>query len=436
MTSLRIAAEADRCVKCGLCLPHCPTYRETHNESESPRGRIALAQGWIEGHLTNTPSLQRHFALCLECLACEPVCPSGVAFGELMDEVRAESRRSWPAYRRWWQGSLLRFLSEPAWLRSGATGIRSLQRYPRLWSGFQGLASALVPPLNRLFQLMPDFPPALERSLRYPPSVSPERGEVAIFPGCVTSVCDTEVIRAAIRVLNRLGFQVRIPEVALCCGAMHQHNGEPERAMALAQRNLEVFADPRLEAVLSIASGCGSQLARYDRLPGIGASAQAKGFVERHRDINGFLQSLAWPEDLRLRPLPLSVAVHDPCSLRNSLGQSAAVYRLLARIPEIRLSALEDNAFCCGAAGTYVLQQPEMSDRLLARKIAALRAASPDVLVTSNTGCALQLQAGIKAAGLTIPVLHAVQLIARQLPQPDASSGGEHEPAGLAFPDR
>lgn len=434
MTTLRIAAEADRCVKCGLCLPHCPTYRETRNETESPRGRIALAQGWIEGPLSNTPALQRHFALCLECLACEPVCPSGVAFGELMDDVRTESRRTWPAHRRWWQGVLLRLLSDPGWLRYGAAGIRSLQRHPRLWSGFQGLASALPATLGKLFQLLPDFPPALGGSLRYPPSVSPERGEVAIFPGCVTSVCDAEVIRAAIRVLNRLGFQVQLPGVALCCGAMHQHNGEPEQALTLAQRNLEVFADPRLEAVLSIASGCGSQLARYDRLPGIGDPSAAKGFVERHRDINVFLHSLAWPEDLRLRPLPLSVAVHDPCSLRNSLRQSAAVYRLLARIPEIRLSPLEDNAFCCGAAGTYVLQQPEMSARLLARKIAALQAAAPDVVVTSNTGCALQLRAGLKAAGSTIPVWHPVQLIARQLPQPESSGGGQ-DLAGLEFID-
>jgi len=226
---------------------------------------------------------------------------------------------------------------------------------------------------------------------------------------------EPEVAAAALRVLNRLGLAVHIPPRQVCCGAMYQHNGEVAAARRMASRNLLAFSAQPAQPILTTASGCADHLRAYSGLDGIAEPGQAAQFAGRVTDISRFLCHSAWPEELALEPLPLKVAVHDPCSLRNGLGQAEGPYELLRKIPGIRLYALGGNSLCCGAAGTYLLQQAEMSAVLGARKIEALRRDPPDLLVTSNPGCALQLAAGIRAAGLDIEVLHPVQLLDRQM---------------------
>jgi len=395
-----LAQTADRCVRCGLCLPHCPTYREARQEAESPRGRIALIQGWAEGSLNPTPGLFGHWGNCLECLACERACPTLVPFGDLMDEARALAWRRAPTWQRAWRQAWLTALAS----RAGATLAAGLGRRYRgsglarlgTWSSYRpwpGLAA-----LHRLAI-------QCERLPRLPSPAPPdgESGErIGLFLGCIARAAQPRAIEASHRVLRWLGLAVEVPDDQRCCGALHRHNGLPEEADRRLTANAAAFAGL---TTVGLASACVAELRTHPQLSDT-------------QDICRFLAVLDWPNTARLSPLPLRVAVHVPCSQRNRLGDEGAAFDLLGRIPGITLIALPDNAFCCGAAGTYLLQRPALSRTLLAPKIASLARLEADILVTTNTGCALHLAAGAREAGLEIEVLHPVELIARQIISP------------------
>ena len=220
-----------------------------------------------------------------------------------------------------------------------------------------------------------------------------------LFVGCVARTTQPGALAAAQRLLTRVGLEVRVPPSQACCGALHRHNGFPRQADQLLARNAAVLADRPL---VGIASACVAELRTHTAL------------ADAH-EICRFLGSLEWPEDLHLRPLRNRVAVHEPCSQRNVLRDPTAGYDLLQRIPGISLVGLEDNAYCCGAAGSYLLQQPKAAQALLAPKVQAIQALGTEILVTTNTGCALHLAAGAREAGLSLEVLHPVELIVRQL---------------------
>ena len=404
--------DTDRCVMCGLCLPHCPTYGLSRDEGDSPRGRIALMQGLASGALPVGERLLGHLDRCLECRACEAMCPSEVPFGRLMDAARARAeplRPRSPGSRRLrrWGFALLR---HPRRLRALTVLLRLYQR-----SGLQWLARRSG--LLRLLALAPLEArlPALQRPLakrRHAPA-GPTRGRVALFTGCVEAVAGVDTQRAALRLLTRLGFEVDIPRDQGCCGALLLHNGAPGDAAERARANLAAFADPDLAAVLSTASGCSAQLAGYGALYGR-EDARASAFAGRAQDITQFLAELDWPEGL-LSPLPETVAVHDPCTLRHGLKQHRAVYRLLAQVPGLQTLTLNETGACCGAAGSHLLTQPDQADALRRPHLERLRTLGVRTLVSSNIGCALHLAAGIREAGLEIEVLHPVTLLARQL---------------------
>ncbi len=407
----RIAAEADRCVKCGLCLPACPTYRLTADEGDSARGRVALIQGLDQGQLADSRRLRGHLDRCLGCQACETACPSGVSVTGLVDAARARHLASLAPPQRAVRRLFLGLLTARSSGRRLFGLLRRLQGWglltrPRLPAGWR---------LGRMERLLPPLQPASELAAAYPP-LGPERGQVNLFAGCLAQQVEPEVTTAAIRVLRRLGFRVLVPAAQVCCGAMHLHNGDRETARRLAERNLRAFAAGDAAPLLTSASGCGAHLMDYGRLLG---SSESGALAARVSDIAQFLANQGWPDEIRLLPLPARVAVHDPCSLVNAMGQAAGAYRLLARIPGLRLEPLADNQTCCGAAGTYMIQQPAISAALGADKIERLRQAGPDLVVTSNPGCALQLRAGLREAGLALEVLHPIELIARQLPAPD-----------------
>jgi len=412
VTPARLLQEADRCVKCGMCLPHCPTFRATGNEGDSPRGRVALIQGWASGTLQETPTLERHLALCLGCQACETVCPSEVAFTRLMDGARAaRSNRARP-WRRRLQRVQLDLLSAPGFLAPAIWVGMRLKRFRLLGQALTRVA----PKAQRMLELLP----ARLEGGPLPVLAKPEgkiRARVALFTGCVSAVTDQAALRSAVTVLNRLGIEVSVPPDQVCCGAMHLHNGNPERARQLAQRNLEAFADGSYDAILSIASGCAVQLREFGAL-----LPSAEPFTRRVQEISAFLNDWPWTEELA--PLDARIAVHDPCSLRNGLRNERAPYLLLERIPRVQIGPLAGNEYCCGAAGTYILEQREMSQALLNDKLGSLKDSPPDVVVTSNTGCALQLAAGIRAGGWGIEVMHPIQLLARQLQPRGQSQGG------------
>ncbi len=232
-------------------------------------------------------------------------------------------------------------------------------------------------------------------------------GRVGLFLGCISRFSDQAALLSAVHILNRLGWEVVVPPKQVCCGALYQHAGEPVTAQKLKTQNQAVFSHQPLEAILTIASGCGAHIKEYGELP-------APTF-----DISEFLNQLPWPEPVALKPLTQQIAVHDACSLRTA----DAVYQLLKRIPDIELIPLAGNTLCCGAGGTNLVTEPQMADALLAPKLTSLQACQATILLTSNTSCALHFAAGIRRAGLNIEVLHPVQLLERQIQDHDNPTG-------------
>ncbi len=402
---------ADLCVACGLCLPHCPTYRLTLDEAESPRGRIALMRALAQNELALSAAAESHMQHCLVCRACEKVCPSQVPYGHLVDATWGliEARRPATSVQRRWRTKLLdRFITNPAGLQRIGKLLYWYQR-----SGLQRLlrASGLLSlfRISRAEALLPKLSPATP-STEFHPATGERKGAVALFTGCVASVLDNRTQKAAIRLLSALGYDVHIPASQGCCGALHLRTGEAEKAHGLMHRNLEVFAGKDLP-IVTTASGCGALLREYDKHI---VGNEASSFADRVTDIGQFLTQADW-QRLRLKPLPKRVAVHDPCTLANVLRQEQAPYTLLKRIPGAEIVALPENNVCCGGAGAYPLTQPDMARRLCEDKIRHLREIGPDILVTSNIGCALQLEAGIRDAGLDVEALHPVVLLERQL---------------------
>jgi glycolate oxidase iron-sulfur subunit len=405
-------ADADLCVKCGLCLPHCPTYQLNRNEGDSPRGRIALMQGLATGQVPVNVRLQAHLDGCLTCRACEAVCPANVPYGRLIDAGREALARRQPARSRLvrWLGGILtrgwlrRSLGGLLWLYQ-VTGLQLLVRHLHLLgSGRLARLESLLPRLSAPAGWKPVYPAAGQC-----------RGRVALFTGCVSELAEREALSDAITLLTRLGYEVHVPATQTCCGALHQHNGLPDTARSLAARNRSAFAVDH-GMIVGTSSGCTATLREYhELLPESGAA-----MAGRVQDICDFLARADGWERLRFRPLTQCVAVHEPCTLRNVLKTPDAAYALLEKIPQIRVQALPDNTRCCGAAGSYFLTEPETADRLVAEKMAQFGQMTPDWLVSSNVGCALHLGGALRRAGHAATVLHPVSLLVRQL-EPDSA---------------
>ncbi len=426
LTPETILRGTERCVACGLCLPVCPTYRLTQDEAESPRGRIALMRALTQSNLAPSAKLEQHLQHCLVCRACEKACPSYVPYGQLIDATRALTTAHKPSAQT--GGRSLRILD---WLVGNPARLfragKLLYYYQRL--GLQRLlrASGLLRlmGLDKVDALLPTLP-APKRLQPLYPARDKRIGGVALFVGCIAQLADLRTHESAIRLLNALGYDVHIPEQQACCGALHWHAGEAEKAKGLMRRNLAAFGNGA-ETVLTTASGCGALLREYglhlgrcsrrdstSAIPGVVADSAASAFGERVTDISEFLAGLDWSR-LSLRPLPRRIAVHDPCTLANVLRQEKAPYALLRRIPRAEIVPLPENTLCCGGAGVYPLTQPEMARQLRADKLRYLKSLKPDILATSNIGCALHLAAGVREAGLDIEVVHPVVLIERQV---------------------
>lgn len=403
-----ILSAADRCVMCGLCLPHCPTYRLLRNEADSPRGRISLMQALAAGRLEASGPLLEHLDRCLACRACERMCPSKVEYGKLIDTTRSTLQQQDKLHHPRELRLLLRAVTDIARLKRIASALRAYQRTGLRWLARKsGVLKGLD--LEALETLLPAIPDAKTFHSDYP-AHGERRGSVGLFIGCIGSIMEGEIHAATIELLTRLGFEVHIPARQGCCGALHQHNGEAETARQLAARNREAFAGMKLDAIISTASGCAAQLFEYDTLYGNELALPAPLF-----EICDFLQQ-HWPADAPpLKAQPLHAALHLPCSQRNVLRRPDAVERLLARIPELELEPLAGNDQCCGAAGSYMLTQPDTAAALRQPKLEAVRRQQPQLLLSNNIGCALHLAAGLKAQGIEVEVMHPVVLLAQSL---------------------
>ncbi len=412
------------CVHCGLCLPACPTYELLGREGTGPRGRIYLLRGLAEGAIEPTENVQRDLDLCLVCRACEPVCPSGVRFGEMMEFGR--SRLLEPHRAPTWANRLRRIavrhllpfprrLRAVAWMLAAyeALGVRGLlRRY--------GTLKYLAPDLDLRDRLLPDMPTAERRRPLegYHSSIGERRGRVALLEGCVQPLLLGDTNRATVRVLTEQGYDVMIPSRRTCCGALSAHFSAADVAESAAVRTIRSFKElGPVDAVLVNSAGCGAMMKEYGRLlreaPHAAADDRraAEGFSSRVMDVTEFLMREG------LRPIrgtfETTVAYADACHLAHAQGVRAAPRDLLRAVPGVTLVELDDSDRCCGAAGLFNALHPNESMALLRARLAALAKSGAKVLATANPGCILQWRAGIRIAGLDVEVIHPIEAVAR-----------------------
>jgi glycolate oxidase iron-sulfur subunit len=412
------ASVYDQCVRCGLCLPTCPTYVETLVETSSPRGRIALIKAVDEGRLPLTsPGFMHQMSECLDCRACEAVCPSGVAYGELLEPARTQIERATagkrPFFARLTRGFALDALfSNLALMRVTATLLRFYQR-----SGLQGFARGSG--LLRLFGLaeLEAQAPAISRHFfvpsgqRFAPTTIEQKVTACLHAGCVMHVAFADVDEATVRVLQRSGCAVVVPAGQGCCGAIAVHAGEMDLGRKLAKKNIEAFERSGAEVYVINAAGCGSSLKEYGTLFAHDPdwSERAARFSACVRDVTELLDELGLAPELGR--IDATVTYQDPCHLAHAQRISAAPRRLLARIPGLLLREQNESSLCCGSAGIYNVTQPEMAERLQTRKVDNVVATGAEIVATANPGCALQLTNGLRKKESAVRVKHVVELI-------------------------
>lgn len=411
-----ILSLADRCVKCGLCLPQCPTYNLAANENESPRGRIALIQGWLTGQLEASEKLTTHLDQCLLCRRCERVCPSQVSYGEIIDESKAllfERTKHRFSLRSFITNSSLKLLLSKQFSGYLVFNLRLLQQ-----AGFFIIAkkSGLLRMfgLQRLISYLPKLDKAIKTKDFYPAKESViSKGNVALFTGCLSKQLEPKTVTASIKLLNLLGYGVYVPKQQVCCGALHLHDGNVQQAKKLTDSNIARFnRHNNIMAIVSLVNGCTSQLREYTK------SNSTEKFTDEVKDIIEFLAQAEWPEKIKFKPLDKKVALQIPCSLQNILRAEDKLMTLLQRIPDIKLPQSVIHNQCCGAAGSYFLRFPQLSDKLKDLALNKLKQSNPHLIISSNLGCALQLKAGLEQHQDNIEVIHPVLLLQQQLQHP------------------
>ncbi|HEV2751573.1 MAG TPA: heterodisulfide reductase-related iron-sulfur binding cluster [Gemmatimonadales bacterium] len=409
----------DTCVHCGFCLQACPTFLATGDEADSPRGRIELMRGLEAGELApGDPAVAAHLDRCLGCRGCEPVCPSGVRYGQGLEAARAllADRRGVP---------LLVRAALTALTTAGASRVvYALARMvratglPRRLAGWgrvrfaMGMLGASAPPRGRRGRLgrFGEVGEGLHRSsLPQPPPTSP----VLLFRGCIMDGLFSHVHDATIRTLQLNGYAVEEVPAQVCCGALHAHAGLRDEARRLAVANVVAFGTGD-EPIVVNSAGCGAMLKEYGHLvaggkdgSGAGTGAGAR-FAARVRDVTELLADRGPRPGA---PLDTTVAYDPPCHLLHAQRIADPPERVLRAIPVLRLTSMPDAAQCCGSAGLFTLVEPEMSREVLAPKIAALAQARPQVVATGNPGCLMQLGAGLAAARVPAVVRHPVELL-------------------------
>ncbi len=377
--------EADRCVACGLCLPHCPTYRKTGSEADSPRGRIQLIRAVAQEVLPNNARFKEHIDLCLSCRSCESACPNSVNYGALVDTSRALHIQK----KSIWYSLVKRFIRNRSLQYRLSWLIWFLQKVK-----LDTLLKAMLPAAKRLPNI---DQPNVWKSL-YPTKLT-KRGEVSLFLGCATNTFDNQTLKASIYVMNALGLNVHVPAQQTCCGSIARQMGDADEATKLVVQNQSTFNSEI--PILSVASGCGAGLNDY---------------MPQHKvqDISAFLMTCDW-SNVQINALQQTIYVQDPCTLRNVQKSHQRIYELLKKIPQADVQPLPGNGQCCGGAGAYMLSQSEMANTLREDKLTAIKHHEVAILATSNIGCSLHIADGLRALNLDVAILHPIQIIAGQM---------------------
>ncbi|MCA9044300.1 MAG: 4Fe-4S dicluster domain-containing protein [Planctomycetaceae bacterium] len=413
------------CVHCGLCTSACPTYLETGDENDSPRGRIYLMRAVTDGRLPLTDRVSRHLDLCLDCRSCESACPSGVQYGRLIEPFRVEMKQRMPQrgaqarasfIQRMLLNNLFPYASRLRWALLPARLMQMLG-IERLMDSL-GVTKLLPQTLQRMQRLLPPLSAPPKQLPKRLPAWGTKRATVALFTGCVADAMFRHVHWATAKVLQANGCEVIITRQQECCGAIHYHNGQGTPALEMAKRNVVGLMKEPVDAVVVNVAGCGSMLKDYGHMaeevaPAAKAlHAQMEAFAGKVRDINEFLAELGPVKPTQ--SINIKATYHDACHLCHAQQIRLQPRQLLGMIPGLELVALRESEVCCGAAGSYNLTEADMADRLGRRKVANILETGAEVVVSANAGCTLQIQAMLKEVGRSdIQVLHPMELLAR-----------------------
>jgi glycolate oxidase iron-sulfur subunit len=402
------------CVHCGLCTAACPTYVELGDENDSPRGRIYLMRGVIDGRLPLDEHVRGHLDLCLDCRACETACPSGVQYGKLIEPFRVEMERTAGGRAKsddWFHRFILfGMFPYPEKMRKALIPARIAQalKLDRLAERL-GLLRLLPPRLRRMARMLPVLKPAEPPLPAVLPAKGKQRARVAFFTGCVSDAMFRHTNWATARVLQENGCEVVVPPSQGCCGAIHFHAGSSEPARELADANVRAFDLDQVDAVIVNVAGCGAMLKDYGHHWADADQSGRSDLAAKVRDVHEFLDELGLiPPTGRL---DITATYHDACHLAHAQQITQQPRNLLGQIPGLTLKPLPETDLCCGAAGTYNLTQPEMSERLSRRKLDNILSTGASVVVTANAGCLLQIAQEARHAGHRLDVLHPMDLL-------------------------
>ncbi len=405
-----------QCMRCGFCLPTCPTYVLTGRERSSPRGRVALAKAVADDQLDFTGALKEESFFCLDCRACSTACPSGVHAGQVMEACRNQAQEAFPltgAVRKFREFVLQRMLPSPDLLETSMLPARLYQKLGIQWLVRHSHVLKLGPEwVAKAEGMMPELHPPLRPQLpEVIPAEGEQRGRVAFFLGCIMTLMYPEVSRQTVKVLTSQGFEVITPKQQKCCGAPHLNEGDRETTRSLARHNLDLFMELEVDAIVTDCAGCGAALKEYEEL--LEESSEHDKltlFHSRIKDISEFLAEQGLRTD-RLKPVEKVVTYHEPCHLCHAQGVSKQPRDLIKAIPGIDFRELNEASWCCGSAATFSLKYTGESRQILDRKLENIQASGAELLVTANPGCHLQLAWGLKQAGMPQEVVHVTELL-------------------------
>lgn len=405
---------------CGLCLPTCPTYDATKLERNSPRGRIALMRAIADDRLEATKTFADEMYFCLGCLACMTACPAGVNYAELFEHARAEAEASGvlntpkrSLIRKFTLNWLFMDLSrlQLAGKLLGFYQQLGLQEFVRA----SGLLKLLPKRLRELEAMTPEIRPAFSSDLisTITPAIGARKYRVGMLKGCVQDLMYSDINLDTVEVLARNGCEVITPVDQNCCGSLHAHNGEWDKAQLLARKQIQQFPPEQFDAIITNAGGCGSHLKHYSHLlkddPHF--SKRARIWDSKVKDIHEWLAEIGIQPPASSSP-PQTVTYHESCHLCHGQKITSQPRQLLRSIPNLKLVELAESAWCCGSAGIYNLVQPEMAGDLLRRKMKHIRSTAALIVATGNPGCLAQLTNGAKAEGIHLRVVHPITLLA------------------------
>lgn len=409
------------CVHCGLCTAACPTYVETGNEADSPRGRIYLMRQVIDGALELDSTVKGHLDLCLNCRACETACPSGVQYGRLIEPFREHMEHLEPgrsvstmnALQRW-----MLFHVFPSRLRTrfALAPARVMQWTGLDWLARQsGVLNLLPTSLRTMHGMLPNLKPHYGSLPEVLPAEGKKRARVGLFLGCVADGLYPQTNYATAKVLQANGCEVWIPRNQGCCGALHYHSGGEDQARELAAQNCDSFGMTKddwqcLDAIITNAAGCGAMLKDYTHMmQGHPQAEAAERFNAKVRDIHEFLYELGPIKPTH--PLPITATYHDACHLRHAQQIQKQPRALLEMIPGLKLVPLAETELCCGAAGSYNLTQPDMAGKLGDRKVENIRDTGARAVFTGNVGCLMQITRHLAKSGQKVWAAHPIDAL-------------------------